>query len=141
VRLSISPIPSWRSSPRIVFSSATSCDCKVARAVSSRPCRCASGDLTQLSRTRHGVHCKAHLTNSRAVEKVAASNYYSVSASTNHQVSECQCKIQMSVLLQFRTVSGTLFCFGRAAGGRGAPGVAQRPTGARCTALETAPVV
>jgi hypothetical protein len=32
-------------------------------------------------------------------------------------------------------------CLGWAAGGRGAPGAAQRPTGARCTALETAPVV
>ena len=31
--------------------------------------------------------------------------------------------------------------FGRASGGRGAPGVAQRPTGARCTALETATVL
>jgi hypothetical protein len=28
VRLSVSPIPSWRSRPRIVFSRATSCDCK-----------------------------------------------------------------------------------------------------------------
>src|ERR1700739_1102526 len=27
-----------------------SCDCKVARALSSRPCRCASGDLTQTGR-------------------------------------------------------------------------------------------
>src|ERR1700693_363563 len=50
VRLSVSPIPSWRSRPRIVFSRATSCDCRGARAVSSRPCRCASGDLTQTGR-------------------------------------------------------------------------------------------
>jgi hypothetical protein len=36
VRLSVSPIPSWRSRPRIVFSRATSCDCNAARAVNSR---------------------------------------------------------------------------------------------------------
>jgi hypothetical protein len=31
--------------------------------------------------------------------------------------------------------------WGRTAGGRGAPGVAQRPTDVRCTELEAAPVV
>jgi hypothetical protein len=38
------------------------------------------------------------------------------------------------------TASAIYKChWGRAAGGRGAPGIAQRPTGARCTAFETAP--
>jgi hypothetical protein len=43
-------------------------------------------------------------------------------------LSECVHQIQMSPSLPFRNVTAV---GGRAAGGRGAPGVAQRPTGAR----------
>ena len=46
------------------------------------------------------------------------------------RLQECPRKIQMSVDQQFRTVSGTSFGVERRAG-RGAPGAAQRPTGAR----------